>query len=106
VIKMGAFVTSIFSNVYCISCIWTLLSMLGTFGAGSYFMNSWVPFKGPLPSDGPVEGFASKAARIEFYDTTPLRIRSATKAGVIGGVLWLVGLVTSYLIMNSLGGGA
>ena len=78
--------------------------MLGTFGVCSFLMNSWVPFKGPLPSDGPVEGFASKAARIEFYDTTPLRVRSATKAGVIGGVLWLVGLVTSYLIMNSLGG--
>ena len=101
---MGAIVKSIFSNIYCISCVWTLLSMLGTFGVSSFLMNKWVPFRGPLPSDGPVEGFASKVARIEFYDTTPLRIRTATKAGVIGGVLWLVGLVTAYLVMNSLGG--
>ena len=101
---MGAIIHSIVANVYCISCVWTLLSMLGTFGVCSYLMNSWVPFRGPLPSDGPVEGFASKVARIEFYDTTPLRIRTSTKTAVIGGVVWLVGLVVAFLMMNSLGG--
>ena len=97
---------AILLSVYCIPCVWTLITMLGTFGVGSFILNGWVPFRGPLPSDGPEEGFASKAARIEFYDTGPQRIRTAMKFGIIGGVVWAVGLVTSYLILRSVGGAA
>jgi hypothetical protein len=97
---------AILLSIYCIPCIWTLISMLGTFGVVSFILNSWETFEGPLPSDGPVEGFASKAARIEFWEDTPLRIRTAMKFGIIGGVVWAVGLVTSYLILNSIGGAA
>ena len=97
---------TILLSIYCIPCVWSLISLLGTFGIVSFILNAWVPFRGPLPSDGPVEGFASKAARIDFYDTTAQRIRTAVKYGIIGGVVWLVGLVTSYLILNSLGGAA
>lgn len=97
---------AILLSVYCIPCVWTLITMLGTFGVVSFILNAWVPFRGPLPSDGPEEGFASKAARIEFYDTGPQRIRTAMKFGIIGGVVWAVGLVTSYLILNSIGGAA
>jgi hypothetical protein len=97
---------AILLSVYCIPCVWSLAILLGTFGVVSYILNAWVPFRGPLPSDGPVEGFASKAARIEFYDTTAQRIRTAMKFGIIGAVVWLVGLVTSYLILSSLGGTA
>jgi len=67
-------------------------------------MNKWVPFRGPLPSDGPIEGFDSKQARIEFYDTHPQRVRAAFKFGVIGAITWLAGLLTSYFILNSLAG--
>jgi hypothetical protein len=97
---------AILTSIYCIPCVWSLLIILGTFGVTSFVMNSWVPFRGPLPSDGPVEGFASKAARIEFFDTTPLRIRTAFRVGIIGGAIWLVGLLASLLILNSLNGAA
>ena len=95
---------SIFTSTYCIPCIWTIVALLGTFGATSRIMNSWVPFKGPVPSDGPVEGFASKQARIDYFDTAPVRIRTAAKFGVIGAVTWLVGLVTSLIVLARLGG--
>ena len=95
---------AILTSIYCIPCIWTIVLLLAIMGAVSFIRNSWVPFRGPLPSDGPVEGFASKAARIDFYDTTPLRIRTAFKFGVIGFITWLVGLGTSILILNHLGG--
>lgn len=95
---------AILTTVYCIPCIWTVLMLLGTVGVTSFIRNTWVPFRGPLPSDGPEEGFASKAARIEFYDTTPLRIRTAVKFGVIGIVVWMLGAAASYLILSTLGG--
>jgi hypothetical protein len=98
--------SAILTSVYCIPCIWSLVILLATGGACSFVLNNWVPFKGPLPSDGQVEGFASKAARIEFYDTTPMRIRMATKIGISGAVLWAVGTVVAYLILSNLGGAA
>jgi hypothetical protein len=98
--------STILTSIYCIPCVWTLVAVLSIFGVCSYILNIWMPFRGPLPSDGPVEGFASKSARIEFYDTSPLRIRTATKFGIIGAVIWMVGLVTAYLILRSLEGGA
>lgn len=97
---------AIFSSVFCLPCVWSLVALLGTFGVCSFILNTWVPFRGPLPSDGPVEGFASKQARIEFYDTTALRIRTAAKYGIIGGVVWLSGLLASYFILSSIGGAA
>lgn len=97
---------AILTSIYCIPSVWSLVVLMGTIGVVSFIMNAWVPFRGPLPSDGPEEGFASKAARIEFYDTTPVRIRTAMKFGIIGGVVWMAGLVASYLILNSLGGAA
>jgi hypothetical protein len=97
---------SILTSIYCIPCVWSLVGLLGTFGAISFILNTWVPFRGPLPSDGPVEGFASKAARIEFYNTGPQRIRMATKIGIICGVVWLAGLLVAILVLKSLGGKA
>jgi hypothetical protein len=97
---MGAILTS----AYCLPCVWSLIGILGIFGVCSYILNIWVPFRGPLPSDGPVEGFASKQARIEFFDTGPKRIRAAFKAGVIGGVLWLAGLLTVIVILGRMKG--
>jgi hypothetical protein len=94
---------AILTSIYCIPCVWSILVLLAAFGLTSFVLNSWVPFRGPLPSDGPVEGFASKVARIEFFDTNPLRIRTAFRLGIIGGVIWMVGLVASYLILSHLG---
>lgn len=96
----------ILTSMYCIPCVWSTVALLGIFGVTSFIQNTWVPFRGPLPSDGPVEGFPSKAARIEFFDTTPLRIRTAVKFGIIGGILWLIGLMTAYFILKSLAGAA
>jgi len=93
---------SILLSIYCIPCIWSLICMLGNVGVVSFIRNTWVPFRGPLPSDGPVEGFASKAARIEFYDTNPIRIRRAFNVGAIGVIIWMLGMITSLLILNSL----
>ena len=93
---------AILTSVYCIPCVWSLVSLLGTFGICSFVLNVWVPFRGPLPADGPIEGFASKAARIEFFDTGPIRIREVTKIGIIGGMVWAVGVVAAYLVLNNL----
>ena len=90
------------SSIYCILCSWSLVAILGTFGASSYILNSWVPFRGPLPSDGPVEGFASKQARIDYYDTTPLRVRTSAKAGLIGAAIWLAGILVALLLKGKL----
>ena len=98
--------SSILTSIYCIPCVWSLVGILVTFGICSFILNIWVPYRGPLPSDGPVEGFASKAARIEFYDTRPQRIRAAFKAGTIGGVIWLTGLLTAIIILGKIGGAA
>jgi hypothetical protein len=103
---MPAVIVSLLRSIYCIPCIWSVIGILGVVGIGSYYLNVWVPFRGPLPSDGPVEGFASKAARIEYYDTRPLRVRTAFKAGAIVAGIWLVGLVTAFVILTNLGGAA
>lgn len=94
--------TSLFTSIYCILCAWSLVAVLGTFGVSSYILNSWVPFRGPLPSDGPVEGFASKQARIDYYDTGPLRIRTSAKFGLIGAGIWLAGILTALLLKGIL----
>ena len=94
---------AILTSLYCLPCVWTALVLISTMGVASFFMNTWVPFRGPIPSDGPVEGFASKQARIDFYDTSALRIRTAVRAGVIGGMTWIVGAVVSIVILSSLG---
>ena len=79
-----------------------MLCFLATFGVTSYIRNSWVPFRGPLPSDGPVEGFADDSARIDFFDTNPLRVRMSTIYALSGFIVWGVGAITSFLILNSL----
>ena len=93
---------SILKTIYCLPCVISLVFVIGTIGVCSFILNSWVPFGGSLPSDGPVEGFASKAARIEFLDLGPRRIRAAFKAGVIGGVLWLVSLLTALVVLGNI----
>jgi hypothetical protein len=92
----------IFTSIYCIGCVWTVLALLGTFGITSFIMNSWVPYKGPLPSDGPVEGFASKQARIDYFDTGPQRVRAASKWWLIGAATWLVGMITALVLQGRL----
>jgi hypothetical protein len=95
---------AIFTSVYCILCAWSLVALLGTFGVTSFVLNSWVPFKGPLPSDGPVEGFASKQARIEWFDTSALRVRTASKYALIGAATWLAGVLVALLFKYTMGG--
>jgi hypothetical protein len=83
--------TAILMSLWCLPCVWSLGGGLGIFGVVSYFMNNWVPAKGPLPSDGPVEGFTSRAVMKAFYDTSGMRIRAAAKAGVIVAIVWIEG---------------
>jgi len=79
-----------------------MLCVLATFGVTSYIRNSWVPFRGPLPSDGPVEGFADDGARIDFFDTHPLRVRTSTIYALIGFITWGVGAIILFLVLNSM----
>lgn len=85
--------TSLLTSLQCLACAWSILGGFAIFAAVSFFMNSWVPFRGPVPSDGPVEGFASKQARIDFYNTHDVRVRAAAKAAAIGAGIWLVGII-------------
>lgn len=91
---------AILTSLYCLPCVWSLVGGLGIFGTVSYFMNTWVPAKGPLPSDGPAEGFANRSAMKAFYDTSGMRIRAAAKAGIIVASVWIVGLAALFLYLN------
>ena len=93
---------SLLTSVYCIICAWSLVAILGTFGVANWILNAWVPYRGPLPSDGPVEGFASKAARIDFFDTTALRVRTSAKGWLIGAAVWLVGILVALIMQGKL----
>jgi hypothetical protein len=99
---------AILTTIYCLPCIWSVVGLLGIFGTVSYILNTWMPFGGVMPSDGPIDGFASKQARIEFFNDAihARRIRAATKAGFIGALVWLTVLFTAVIILSRLGGGA
>lgn len=90
----------ILHTFYCLPCVWTLISLGGTYFVINYIRNIWVPFRGPTPSDGPVHGFPSKAAEIDFYDTNPLRIRTTWKWGMICAVIWAGGALLTYIGLN------
>jgi hypothetical protein len=92
---------AILKSIYCIPCIWSIIILLGTFGVVSYVLNIWCPYRGPLPSDGPIDGFASKTDRMDFFDTGPQRIRIATYLGGAGGFLWLLGLLIAIIVLKS-----
>lgn len=92
----------ILRSFYCLPCIWSILCALGTFAATSYIRNSWVPGGEPTPSDGPVEGFESQAARIAWWDTHELRIRTSTIYALIGFITWGVGAIVLFLVLNSM----
>lgn len=73
------------SIICALPCIWPILVLVVGF-VWVNILKTRMLYKGPLPSDGPIDGFASKADRIEYYDTGPARIRSIYKA------LWVFGL--------------
>jgi hypothetical protein len=95
-----SFVKNLLTTIYCLPCIWTVLGFLGILGGVKYLLNTWTPYKGPLPSEGKIEGFASTQARKEFYDTTPMRAQAATKYAIIAGSTWLVVMVVLFLVLN------
>lgn len=66
-----------------------------------YLLNAWTPYKGPLPSDGKIDGFASAQARKEFFDTSSMRAQAATKFGIIGGSVWIVVLLVALVTLNA-----
>ena len=93
---------AILQSFYCLPCVWSLIGGLGIFGLGSYFMNTWLPFRGTLPTEGPVDGFLSKNDKKEFFEVKPTRIRAAAKAVFVGVLVWLVGLVTIIVFLKNL----
>jgi hypothetical protein len=73
-----------------IPCIVPLASVIGavlTIG----FIRTRTIYRGPMPSDGPVEGFASKAARIEYFSTHDQRFRETIKAIIVWIMIAIVG---------------
>lgn len=48
-------------------------------------------YKGPLPSDGPIDGFDSNESKLEYYSTNAQRFRESIKAGVIWFIVVIVG---------------
>ena len=93
----------ILRSLYCMPCLWTLLCGLSLYFVSNYIRNNWVPFRGPTPSDGPVNGFASKADEIQFYDTHDLRIQTTWKYGVIIAVVWAIGAGLAFIILKGMG---
>ena len=92
---------AILQSIYCLPCVWTGLALVVGVLVASYFQNTWVPAKGPLPSDGPAEGFPNRAAMKAFYDTSGMRIRAAARAVVIVAGVWLVGVITLLVILKA-----
>jgi hypothetical protein len=95
---MGA----ILKTLYCVPCLWLAVWSVVALGGVSYIRNSWVPYRGPLPSDGPLDGFDDKQARIDYFDTSPLRIRYATLfATIVAGVAFVGDIVIIIILTGS-----
>jgi hypothetical protein len=95
--------TAILRSIYCFPCVWSVFCLVITLGSMSWVRNNWVPFRGPLPSDGELDGFYDDADRMKFFDTHDLRFRTAAILGVIGLVTWIIGGSVSIFILKSLG---
>jgi hypothetical protein len=91
---------AILQTIYCIPCLWLTFIAVLTFAGVSYIRNSWVPYRGPLPTDGPLDGFDDKQTRIEYFDTVPLRVRTATLYSTIMLVIAIVGDLIAFIILN------
>ena len=75
-------------------CITPAVALVGCMITIGIIRNRMI-YRGPMPSDGPDEGFASKAARIEYFSTNDQRFRETVKAVII----WvIVGIVASVLV--------
>jgi len=85
-------------------CIAPVLSLIGCV-ITLRIIRSRMIYRGPMPSDGPEEGFASKAARIEYFSTTDQRFRETVKAIIVwvvvaflsSGLIWLI---THYTVSS------
>ena len=93
--------SSILQSLYCLPCIWSGLCLVGGVGVAHYFNAIWVPAKGPLPSDGPAEGFTNRAAMKAFYDTSGMRIRAGARAVLIVIGIWVVGGIALFVILKA-----
>jgi hypothetical protein len=78
-------------------CITPIASFLGWMLTISIIRNRLI-YRGPMPSDGPEEGFASKAARIEFFTTHDQRFRETVKASVIWFVVAIVASIVVWFM--------
>jgi hypothetical protein len=97
------YLISVLRSMWCIPCVLTVFFMVGTVGAIAFIRNGWSPFYGRLPSDGPVEGFSTKDARVEFWNPVPRRVRMATIFGLGGFGLWAVGFLVALIVLNRMG---
>ena len=75
-------------------CITPAMSFLGCLLTVGIIRNRMI-YRGPMPSDGPEEGFASKQARIDYYSTTDQRYSETVKAIII----WVLCGVAASLIV-------
>jgi hypothetical protein len=75
----------------CISPLAALIGCILTVG----IIRTRIIYRGPMPSDGPEEGFASKAARVEYFSTSQQRYSETVKAIII----WIViGILASVIV--------
>ena len=89
----------ILKSLYCIPCIWSVVCLCTGLFLIKYIRKIWVPFRGPMPINGPVDGFADDGDRMQFFDTSALRIRTMWKYIVIIAVVWAVGAGIIELIL-------
>lgn len=75
-------------------CVTPTLSVVGCMITLAIIRGRMI-YRGPMPSDGPEEGFASKAARIEYFSTNDQRFRETVKAIIIW---FIVGIVASVIV--------
>lgn len=75
----------------CIVPVACIIGLVITFG----IIKTRMIYRGPMPSDGPVDGFVSTEAKLEYFNTSAQRFRESTRAVVI----WIIiGIVGSLLV--------
>jgi hypothetical protein len=86
------------NSVKCfLPCAWFMATLLiGTLVIT--YRRGRLIYRGPMPSDGPNNGFASQREEIAFFDVTDQITRETFKAGTIMAIVCVIGTAVMYLV--------
>lgn len=89
---------SFLSTLKCVlPCAWPVVTLM-VMMLVIRWVRTRIIYRGPLPSDGAVDGFASKDDRKEYFDTTDQRTREMFKVFYVFIPLAIVGTGIMFII--------